>query len=232
MAVRDREPARAHAPAHAQALGDDDAARDAHDLSVTTRPSFWPSSAARSARPEFRYEVSEHVAYCFSCIGRALEPEEAAAVLLVEVFELAAGEAAKALDLSESTFRHRLASGRRAMTAGFDDLCALVNKRGACHQCATLRDASPADRRGVEPPRLGDVADDAGRRRPPPHAQARRGPRRERRRWPDRAAARADARVHREECLGDRSAYALGLRRLDRLAKRSPYGTDALASSR
>ena len=32
--------------------------------------------------------------------------------------------------------------------------------------------------------------------------------------------------------LGDRSAYALGLRRLDRLAKRSPYGTDALASSR
>ncbi|HEV7554627.1 MAG TPA: RNA polymerase sigma factor [Kofleriaceae bacterium] len=126
---------------------------DMHDL-TDDRPEFLAQLGGEISRPEFRYQVAEHVAYCFSCIGRALDPEDSAAVILVEVFQLSAGEAAKMIDLSESTFRHRLSAGRKAMMAAFDDLCALVNKRGACHQCKTLRDASPADRQGDEPPEL------------------------------------------------------------------------------
>ena len=105
-------------------------------------------------RPDFRYEVGEHVAYCFSCVGRSLDPEEGAAVLLAEVFELPHRDAARVLDLSESTFRHHLAAGRRAMETTFDGMCALVGKQGACHQCTTLRELSPPDRRGPDAPAI------------------------------------------------------------------------------
>jgi RNA polymerase sigma-70 factor (ECF subfamily) len=121
-------------------------------------PAFLAKLGGELAQPEFRYEVAEHVAYCFACVGRMLEPDVSAAVLLVEVFGLAASEAAKALDVTESVLRHKLAAGRREMTDAFDGLCALVNKGGACHQCSELREVSPPDRRGDAPPDLsGDL---------------------------------------------------------------------------
>src|SRR5262249_57194101 len=49
---------------------------------------FLRDLGAEIGRPDLRYEVSEHVAYCFSCVGRALDPEESAAVILTEVFDL------------------------------------------------------------------------------------------------------------------------------------------------
>ncbi len=113
-------------------------------------------------RPDFHYEVSEHVAYCFSCVARALDPEESAAVILTEVFEVPNAEAARILGLSESTLRHRLTSGRRVMVEAFEGLCALVNKRGACNQCSTLRDVCPPDRRGPEVPELATAKDGEG----------------------------------------------------------------------
>lgn len=101
-----------------------------------------------AARPGFRYEYREHIAYCFSCIGRSLPPIEAGAVLLREMFEFTNDEAAQILDLSLSTFRHRLASGRAQMIAIFEQRCALVNKQGVCWQCDALRRHLPEDRRG------------------------------------------------------------------------------------
>jgi RNA polymerase sigma-70 factor (ECF subfamily) len=101
-----------------------------------------------ASAPGFTYEYREHVAYCFACIGRSLEPEDAAALLLREVFELSNAEAARALDVTTSVLRHKVARARGHMTETFDGLCALVGKRGACWQCAALRDELPADRRG------------------------------------------------------------------------------------
>jgi RNA polymerase sigma-70 factor, ECF subfamily len=102
---------------------------------------------------DLAYDYREHIAYCFSCIGRTLEPEDAAALLLRDVFELSNAEAARAVGVSTSVLRHRLSHARRHMVAVFDGLCALVSKQGACWQCSELRDALPADRRGaaVEP---------------------------------------------------------------------------------
>jgi RNA polymerase sigma-70 factor (ECF subfamily) len=76
--------------------------------------------------------------------------------VLREVLDLPNHEAAKIVELSESTFRHRLTSARRAMTDAFDGMCALINKQGACHQCSTLRELCPADRRGPSVEPLGD----------------------------------------------------------------------------
>ncbi len=101
--------------------------------------------------PEFRFDAAEHIAFCFSCVGRSLEPGPQMAVLLREVFELSNREAAEVLEINESVLRHDLAAGRRAMQEAFDGLCALIGKDGVCHQCAGLRNRTPAARRGPEP---------------------------------------------------------------------------------
>jgi RNA polymerase sigma-70 factor (ECF subfamily) len=101
--------------------------------------------------PEFRFDAAEHIAFCFSCVGRSLEPGPQMAVLLREVFELSNREAAEVLEINESVLRHDLAAGRKAMQKAFDGLCALIGKDGICHQCAGLRNRTPAARRGPEP---------------------------------------------------------------------------------
>jgi RNA polymerase sigma-70 factor (ECF subfamily) len=113
-----------------------------------SKPEEVETLAAIMNEPDFRYEVKEHIAFCFTCIGRTLEPTEEAALLLREVFEFRNAEAAGMLDLSEPAFRHRLSSARSKMIGTFDGLCQLVNKTGRCYQCVTLRDFAPEGSRG------------------------------------------------------------------------------------
>jgi RNA polymerase sigma-70 factor (ECF subfamily) len=100
------------------------------------------------SQPGFVFEIREHIAACFSCVARTLEPEGQAALLLREVLGFTAEEAAKILTVSEPVFRHRLSDARRTMTAHFDGLCQLVNKQGACWQCRGLREFAPEANRG------------------------------------------------------------------------------------
>ena len=44
-----------------------------------------PRMGALLSGPDFVFEVWEHMAFCFSCIGPTLPPEEQAAMLLREV---------------------------------------------------------------------------------------------------------------------------------------------------
>jgi RNA polymerase sigma-70 factor, ECF subfamily len=98
--------------------------------------------------PGFVYEIREHIAFCFSCIARSLEPEEQAAVMLKEVLEFTNQEAAAILRVSEPVFRHRLSGARAKMTHAFDGLCALINKTGVCYQCQGLREIAGEKNRG------------------------------------------------------------------------------------
>ncbi len=102
--------------------------------------------------PQFSYDVNEHVAYCFTCLGRSLEPELHLALVLRDVLELKNEEAAGTLNMSVSTFRHRLAEAREQMQNKYEHLCALVNKQGICWQCSGLREASPEGKRGPDVP--------------------------------------------------------------------------------
>jgi RNA polymerase sigma-70 factor (ECF subfamily) len=104
------------------------------------------------ASPSFAYDVDEHISYCFACVGRSLNPDEYAAVVLREILDQSNHEAAKTLGVTESVLRHRLAAGRRVLADEFEGLCSLVNKQGVCYQCKGLRDIAPEDRRGAEPP--------------------------------------------------------------------------------
>src|SRR6266446_1649277 len=56
--------------------------------------------------PDFIFETREHIAFCFSCIGRTLPPEEQAAIMLREVLGFTNQESAAILELSEPVFRH------------------------------------------------------------------------------------------------------------------------------
>jgi RNA polymerase sigma-70 factor (ECF subfamily) len=106
--------------------------------------------------PHFTFQVAEHIAYCFTCVGRSLEPEAHAAIVLRDVLDIGNDDAAKALGMTRSVFRHHLARARGHMSETYEGLCALVNKNGACWQCAGLRDAAPEGRKG--PPAPSNVA--------------------------------------------------------------------------
>jgi RNA polymerase sigma-70 factor (ECF subfamily) len=111
------------------------------------------------AQPDFSFEVREHVAYCFTCVGRSLPADEQAALVLADVADMGAREAAKILGVSESVFRHRLAAARAAMRDKYDGLCALVSKTGICHQCKGLRQIAATDKQGGPIPDVSDYAD-------------------------------------------------------------------------
>ncbi len=106
--------------------------------------------AATLAHPDFVFEIREHIAHCFSCVARSLDPEEQAALMLREVLGFSAEEGAKLMGLSEPVFRHRLASARQAMTTAYEGLCQLINKTGPCWQCRGLREFSPEANRGKD----------------------------------------------------------------------------------
>lgn len=94
--------------------------------------------------PEFSFDVKEHIAYCFVCVGRSLPPDEQAALVLRDVMDFSNREAANVLGTSESILRHRLSAARTGMEQRYDGLCALVNKNGMCHQCEGLGLAAEA----------------------------------------------------------------------------------------
>lgn len=90
--------------------------------------------------PDFVFEMREHIAFCFSCISRTLEPDEQAAIMLREVLGFSNQEAATMLEVSEPVLRHRLSSARSKMIGSYDGLCQLINKTGVCWQCKGLQE--------------------------------------------------------------------------------------------
>ena len=114
---------------------------------------------------EFAYDVREHIAFCFTCVGRSLEPEEQAAIVLREIFGFTNREAGQILGMTESVLRHHLASGRRSMEETYDGLCRLVSKEGLCWQCGGFRSSTREERRGPSLPVLPDDRDEAWKAR-------------------------------------------------------------------
>lgn len=125
----------------AQKIGEDESKAD---------PEALPRLTELTRRPEFRFEIREHIAFCFSCVARTLPPEEQAAIMLKEVLGFTNQEAAGILSVSEPVFRHRLRAAREKMIGDFEGLCALINKSGICYQCRGLREISCEANRGPD----------------------------------------------------------------------------------
>jgi RNA polymerase sigma-70 factor, ECF subfamily len=92
----------------------------------------------RATSSHGQFEIREHIAFCFSCIGKSLPIEQQVTLLLKEVYEFKVSEIAEILGLTEGVVKHLLFSSRQKMIDIFDKRCSLVNKLGFCHQCSEL----------------------------------------------------------------------------------------------
>ena len=101
---------------------------------------FIERSAALVATPEMTNVVREHVDTCFGCVVRNLPAAQAASVLLRELHDFSTAEIAEILDARTTQVKNWLQTGRRTMQDRYAETCALVTKRGVCHQCTELSD--------------------------------------------------------------------------------------------
>ena len=88
--------------------------------------------------PSGRYDVREHIDFCFTCIGKTLPIDQQVAVMLKDVYQFRRREIAEILDLTEGKVKHLLHDARTSMTQIFRKRCALINQEGTCNQCSEL----------------------------------------------------------------------------------------------
>lgn len=89
---------------------------------------------------EQQFEIAEHINYCFTCIAKNLDLEEQIAVILKEFYQFKRIEIASILGKTEGIVKHLLFNGRKELQTKYENRCALINKKGVCHQCAELND--------------------------------------------------------------------------------------------
>ncbi|MGH1344572.1 MAG: RNA polymerase sigma factor [Nannocystales bacterium] len=129
------------------------------DLPVAAQEAVHRDPASPAFDPSFVFDAHQHIAFCFTCVGRSLEPEQQVALVLRDVLGLSNAEAATHAGVSQSVLRHRLSDARKHMQRSFDGLCAIVAKQGICYQCSGLRGTFPVEQRGPEVPQLGTEGD-------------------------------------------------------------------------
>jgi RNA polymerase sigma-70 factor (ECF subfamily) len=91
-----------------------------------------------NSTPDARFEMKEHLNYCFTCITKTLELTQQICLLLKDVYAFKQDEIIKITGLSEGKVKHGIADARKNMMRIFDNRCALINKNGICHQCTAL----------------------------------------------------------------------------------------------
>jgi len=85
-----------------------------------------------------RYDVREHIDFCFTCIAKVLPIDQQVAVILKDIYDFKRQEISEILDRSEGKVKHLLFNGRKSLSQVFYKRCALVNQNGTCHQCSEL----------------------------------------------------------------------------------------------
>ena len=88
--------------------------------------------------PQGKFEVKEHITFCFTCISKSLPLEQQICILLKEVYEFKLAEITTILDTTDAMVKYYLHSARSRLANIFEGRCALINKQGVCHQCSEL----------------------------------------------------------------------------------------------
>lgn len=95
----------------------------------------------QSTSQHSKFDIREHIDFCFTCLSKVLPLDQQIAVILKDIYAFKVKEIATIMDLTIPKVKHVLRFGRQAMTDIFDSKCALINKKGACHQCSELNTA-------------------------------------------------------------------------------------------
>ncbi|MEL6844056.1 MAG: RNA polymerase sigma factor, partial [Bacteroidota bacterium] len=85
-----------------------------------------------------QYEIREHIDTCFTCLGKTLPIAQQIALILKDVYAFSVPEIQLIMDQSEGQVKYLLQKARKAMIEIFERRCALVSKKGVCHQCSEL----------------------------------------------------------------------------------------------
>ena len=102
-------------------------------------PDYFPEMIKiRQTSPHGRFEVKEHINFCLTCISKSLPLEQQICILLKEIHGFKILEITEILNISEAMVKYYLHKSRAKMVDIFDGRCALINKKGTCHQCSEL----------------------------------------------------------------------------------------------
>lgn len=85
-----------------------------------------------------KFEIREHIAFCFLCIAKSLPLEQHLCLLLKEIHEFKVKEIAKILQTTDALVKYHLHTARQKMIEIFEGRCALINQKGICHQCTEI----------------------------------------------------------------------------------------------
>ena len=88
--------------------------------------------------PHARYEMREHIDFCFTCIMKTLPLDAHIAFMLYEIYDCTEAEAAEVLGRSVDAVKGVLDQARTTMKRIFEPRCSLINQQGLCHQCPEL----------------------------------------------------------------------------------------------
>ena len=92
----------------------------------------------QQANPEVRFELVEHVDFCFTCMMKTLPLEEHVALMLSHIYDFQVNEIAQIIDKSEAVVKHLLHQARSTLRTIFEQRYALINRNGVCYQCTEL----------------------------------------------------------------------------------------------
>lgn len=84
------------------------------------------------------YEIKEHIDFCFTCMSKTLPIEQQISLILKDMFDFTVKEIAEIIKSSVPAVKHYVHDARKTMTIIFDHRCALISKKGICHQCSEL----------------------------------------------------------------------------------------------
>lgn len=88
--------------------------------------------------PYGKYEIREHIDFCFTCIMKTIPLEQQLSLMLADIYDFRAIEIAEILGTTLGVVKHHLHDARTTMQNVFEERCALINKKGICHQCSEL----------------------------------------------------------------------------------------------
>jgi RNA polymerase sigma-70 factor (ECF subfamily) len=102
------------------------------------RQFFQEAMQIRETSPQGKFEIKEHIAFCFTCVSKSLPLEQHLALLLKEVYDFKVTEIATILNQTDAMVKYYLHVSRSRMIEIFDRRCSLINKQGICYQCTEL----------------------------------------------------------------------------------------------
>ncbi|MEO0898346.1 MAG: RNA polymerase sigma factor [Bacteroidota bacterium] len=116
----------------------EDVAEQSKKLVMSTPDLAQSIQHVASHSPYGKYEIKEHIDVCFTCMGKTLPVENQVALMLKDIYDFSVKEIMLILNKTEGTVKYLVQHARNTMTEIFDRRCALVNKKGICHQCSEL----------------------------------------------------------------------------------------------